>query len=264
MNIIALSAFSDNYIWMLHHEQETIVIDPGIAAPVISALKQHNLQLCAILITHHHPDHIDGINQLRPYLNNNNNIFAPAKETIPQPFTPLNTSSTLKLLGLNIQILDIPGHTSGHIAYYLPAQNSACGTPFEATLFPGDTLFSAGCGRLFEGTPKQMLASLDLLAALPPQTRVYSAHEYTLSNLRFAQTVEPDNPAIKNHITQCQALRALNQPTLPSTIAQELKINPFLRSRNASVIKSVQSKTSTAKDDISLFTALRSWKDNFK
>jgi hydroxyacylglutathione hydrolase len=266
MKIIALPAFSDNYIWMLHNEQEALVIDPGMAAPVIDALKHLHLELTAILVTHHHSDHTGGIDELRPYLkgHNKNNIFGPAKETIPQPFQPLSSSTSLKLLGLHIQILDVPGHTAGHIAYYIPSQTMADGTVFESSLFPGDTLFSAGCGRLFEGTPAQLLASLDQLAALPAQTNVYSAHEYTLSNLRFAQAVEPDNSAIQTYTAQCETRRARNQPTLPTTIAQELEINPFLRSRKETVIESIQSKNPTAKDEVTLFATLRSWKDNFK
>ncbi|MGL4667001.1 MAG: hydroxyacylglutathione hydrolase [Saezia sp.] len=266
MTIIALPAFSDNYIWMLHNGQEAIVIDPGIAAPVIHALNQHQLELAAILITHHHADHTGGIQELRPYLKgaNSKNIFYPAKENIPGAFHPLSSTTPLHLLGLDIQVLDVPGHTAGHIAYYIPSHTLAEGEVFESSLFCGDTLFSGGCGRLFEGTAAQMLASLDQLAALPPDTKVYSAHEYTLSNLRFAMAVEPDNAAIKNYTVQCEAKRAQNSPTLPSTIKQELEINPFLRSRKPSVIKSVQFATPTAKDDISIFAALRSWKDNFK
>lgn len=266
MKIITIPAFSDNYIWMLHNGQEAIVVDPGEAAQVINTLKQYKLQLAAILVTHHHSDHTAGVDELRAFLKNTcqNPVFGPAKENIPAPFQPLNASSTLNLLGLDIQVLDVPGHTAGHIAYYIPAQTTANGQTIEATLFPGDTLFSGGCGRLFEGTPAQMLASLDSLAALPASTKVYSAHEYTLSNLRFAAAVEPDNMDIKTYAAQCEQERAKNEPTLPSTIEQELKINPFLRSRKSSVIKSVQFITPDAKDEVDVFAALRSWKDNFK
>lgn len=262
--MFALPTFSDNYIWMLHNEQEAIVVDPGVATPVIDVLRHYHLQLTAILITHHHADHTGGTEELRPYLKDPHAVFGPAKEEIPQPYQPMDASSALNLLGLNIQVLDVPGHTAGHIAFYIPEQQLKDKSTFDAIVFTGDTLFSGGCGRLFEGTAQQMFTSLEQLAALPASTKIYCAHEYTLSNLRFALAVTPKDTALQVYITQCETLRAQNKPTIPSTIERELQINPFLRSHNPTIIKSVQFIEPNAKDPVEIFAALRRWKDNFK
>jgi hydroxyacylglutathione hydrolase len=183
MKLIALPAFSDNYLWLWQQDQQAVVVDPGDAAPVLQALRAHGLTLAAILVTHHHADHVGGVQTLRDATGAE--VWGPAREDIPGPFTPVMAGDTLHLLGQRVQVLDVPGHTRGHVAYVLPD------APEAPVLFSGDTLFSGGCGRIFEGTPAQMLASLDSLAALPPDTRVCCAHEYTLSNVRFALDVEP-------------------------------------------------------------------------
>ncbi|MEG2631242.1 MAG: hydroxyacylglutathione hydrolase, partial [Comamonas sp.] len=210
MNLLPLPAFSDNYIWMLHDGRQALVIDPGEAAPVFAALERHALQLQSILITHHHPDHVGGVAALRAATGAQ--VWGPARETLPEPVTRVQGGDQVDVLGGPWQVIDVPGHTAGHIAFY---SASAMAQP---VLFCGDTLFSGGCGRLFEGTPAQMQHSLDALAALPDATQVCCAHEYTLSNLRFALAVEPNNAALLHHMEHCEALRAQGRPTLPSSM----------------------------------------------
>ncbi len=231
------------------------MVDPGDAAPVLAALQSLGLRLTAILVTHHHPDHTGGVAALRDATGAK--VAGPARERIPEPSQPLHGGDTLSALDHDWQVIDVPGHTAGHIAYYCPDFD---GTP---VLFCGDTLFSGGCGRLFEGTPAQMLASLDTLAGLPDATRICCAHEYTLSNLRFARVVEPDNQALAHYEQHCQALRERGQPTLPALLATERQINPFLRSREPSVRRAVQNWRATAPDDAAIFGALRDWKNTF-
>lgn len=255
MTLIPLPAFDDNYIWMLHDGRQALVVDPGDEQPVLQALQAHGLQLKAILVTHHHIDHVGGVDELRAATGAT--VYGPAGEAMPEPLQRFSDGDTLELLGLRFAVLDVPGHTAGHIAWY----TADCdGQPL---LFCGDTLFSGGCGRLFEGTPAQMLASLDKLAALPGNTRVCCAHEYTLSNLRFARAVEPDNTALQQYTRHCEAQRARQLPTLPSTIALERDVNPFLRSRQPAVARAVQAR-STARDEVGVFAALREWKNEFR
>jgi hydroxyacylglutathione hydrolase len=256
MYLIPIPAFADNYLWLLHDGQRALVVDPGDAGPVQQALKQHALKLTSILVTHHHADHTGGVDALREATGAS--VYGPAAERIPKPFTPLQDNDTVNVLGLEFQVMDVPGHTAGHIAFYAPDVN---GKPL---LFCGDTLFSGGCGRLFEGTPAQMLASLDKLAALPGDTQVCCTHEYTLSNLRFALAVEPDNTDLQTYQAHCARLREARQPTLPTSIAQELSINPFLRTRQTPVIAAAHRFDPTVDDDISVFTAIRQWKNQFK
>lgn len=256
MYLIPIPAFADNYLWLLHDGQRALVVDPGDAEPVLQALKQHALQLTSILVTHHHVDHTGGIDALREATGAT--VYGPATERIPEPFIPLRDSDTVNVLDLNFQVLDVPGHTAGHIAFY--ARNMD-GKPL---LFCGDTLFSGGCGRLFEGTSAQMRASLDKLAALPGDTRVCCTHEYTLSNLRFALAVEPDNTDLVTYQAHCTRLREAGRPTLPTSIAQELSINPFLRTLQATVIAAARRIDPAARDDISVFTAIRQWKNQFQ
>lgn len=256
MNLIPLPAFDDNYLWLLHDGHQALVVDPGDAAVVEAALRQHGLSLRAILVTHHHRDHTGGVARL--HQTTGATVYGPAREAIPQPFEPLNGGQHLPLLGIDWQVIDVPGHTAGHIAYFAP---EVAGQPL---LFCGDTLFSGGCGRIFEGTPAQMLASLDTLAALPPDTRVCAAHEYTLSNLRFAMAVEPGNNALAEHIRHCEELRAQGLPTLPTTLATERAINPFLRSREPAITRAVQAHAPEAADAVAVFAALREWKNNFR
>ncbi|MBS0301913.1 MAG: hydroxyacylglutathione hydrolase [Proteobacteria bacterium] len=256
MNLIALPAFEDNYLWLLHDGQRALVVDPGDAAPVQEALGRLGLRLHGILVTHHHGDHTGGVAALREATGAS--VYGPARERIPEPFEPLRGGQGVTVLGVDWQVIDVPGHTAGHIAYFAAAVD---GVPL---LFCGDTLFSGGCGRIFEGTPAQMLASLGALAALPPATRVCCAHEYTLSNLRFAQAVEPGNAELIGYTRRCQALREQNRPTLPSTIGTERAINPFLRSRQPAIAKAVRAHAPSANDEVAVFAALREWKNTFR
>jgi hydroxyacylglutathione hydrolase len=265
MKLVPLPAFADNYIWMLQDGHDAIVVDPGDAAPVFDALARGNLQLAAILVTHHHADHTGGVAALRDATGAP--VFGPARETIPEPVTRLVQGDHAEVMGLRFEVIEVPGHTAGHIAYFLPADaaNTAAGAP-APLVFCGDTLFSGGCGRLFEGTPAQMLASLDALAALPGETRVCCAHEYTLANLRFAHAVEPGNAALARYTAQCEALRERGEPTLPSQLATERQINPFLRSREAAVLQAVRAHAglSPHSGEAEVFAALRQWKNDFR
>ena len=255
MKLIPLPAFDDNYIWLLHDGRQALVVDPGDAQPVLEALRHHNLQLDAILVTHHHHDHTGGVDALRQATGAK--VFGPAREVMPEPLTRLNGGDTVQALGLTFQVIVVPGHTAGHIAYYCAEMEGA------PLLFCGDTLFSGGCGRLFEGTPAQMLASLDTLAALPDDTRVCCTHEYTLSNLKFANAVDPTNTALIEYTARARALRDQQRPTLPSSLLLERQINPFLRSRLPALIESAQGFDANATDEVGIFAALRMWKNKF-
>ncbi len=260
MNLIALPAFADNYIWMLHDGAQAVVVDPGDEAPVRAALDAHGLTLAGILVTHHHPDHVAGIDALRPLLHGP--VYGPAREKIPGPFTPLQDGAAVEVLGLRFKVLDVPGHTAGHIAYL--QQGDATPGLAAPILFCGDTLFSAGCGRLFEGTPAQMFDSLQRLAALPAQTQVCCTHEYTLSNLRFAAAVEPGNADRAAYEQRCRERRVADQPTLPSSIGLERQINPFLRCAAPEVAAAAQSQGAIGNEPVAVFTALREWKNRFR
>lgn len=256
MYLIPIPAFSDNYLWLLHDGRRAAIVDPGDALPVQRVLQENGLQLESILVTHHHPDHTGGVDALREATGAR--VFGPARERIPEPFERLKDGDTVRVLGLDFQVIDVPGHTAGHIAFFCPDLD---GHPL---LFCGDTLFSGGCGRLFEGTPAQMLGSLDRLAALPGDTRVCCTHEYTMSNLRFALAIEPDNGELIGYHGRCAGLRDRGQPTLPTSIAQELLINPFLRTRQATVIAAARRFDPSAHDDNTVFAAIRQWKNQFK
>ena len=256
MYLIPVSAFADNYLWLLHDGKRALVVDPGDAEPILQALQASRLQLESILVTHHHADHTAGVNALREATGAT--VYGPATERIPAPFQPLREGDRVAALGLDFQVLDVPGHTAGHIAFYTSDMDG------QPLLFCGDTLFSGGCGRLFEGTPAQMLASLDKLAALPGATRVCCAHEYTLANLHFALAVEPDNATLAAYEKHCRQLREQGKPTLPSSIGQEVLINPFLRTRQATVMAAVHHFDASTTDDTSVFAALRHWKNQFK
>ncbi|AKJ28946.1 hydroxyacylglutathione hydrolase [Caldimonas brevitalea] len=256
MELVALPAFADNYIWMLHDGREALVVDPGQAAPVIEALQARGLQLTGILVTHHHADHVGGLQALRPLLHGP--VFGPAGETIPGAIRALKQGDRAVWREVGFDVIDVPGHTAGHIAYWTDGLGN------EPVLFCGDTLFSAGCGRLFEGTPAQMYDSLGRLAALPGGTRVCCAHEYTLSNLRFAAAVEPDNRDIAEHLAHCRRLRDAGQPTLPSTLGLELQINPFLRCDQPAVVAAARAYGATSDDGVAVLAALRLWKNEFR
>lgn len=235
---------------------EAWCVDPGEPFGVMDYLDHHGVRLTGILLTHHHFDHTGGVEQLRQLTGAK--AYGPKEEPLPQPVSRLGEGDELDVLGVKFSVLTVPGHTSGHIAYY--AQDFG-GTPL---LFCGDTLFSAGCGRLFEGTAAQMLASLDRLASLPPETLVCCAHEYTMGNLRFAQAVEPHNSDVAARLERCEALVAAGEPTLPTTIGRELKINPFLRTRTQSVIDAVSRRGIEGRDEIAVFAQLRAWKNDFR
>jgi hydroxyacylglutathione hydrolase len=257
MNLLPLPAFSDNYIWLLHNGKQAVVVDPGDAAPVQAALQTHGLQLQAILVTHHHADHVGGVNALREATGAL--VYGPAFEVLPEPVIRVDADTTLELLGLHWKVLDVPGHTAGHIAWFCEPHGQA------PVVFCGDTLFSGGCGRLFEGTPQQMHDSLQKLAQLEPHTRVACAHEYTLSNLKFACAVEPSNTTLLQYRAHCEALRQQQRPTLPSTLEQELAINPFLRCDVKEVVQSAQRFRPDLhpENPASVFAALREWKNAF-
>ncbi|SHO58566.1 hydroxyacylglutathione hydrolase [Vibrio quintilis] len=251
LNIKSIPAFRDNYIWLIQNqEQHCVVVDPGDAQVVLSYLQTHQLTLDAILITHHHADHTGGISDLIRHFPRLN-VVAPADEAIPSMTHPVRDAEQIEIFGHTFDILSLKGHTLGHIGYY-----------HQGILFCGDTLFSAGCGRVFEGSYEDMWLSLQKLMALPEETKVYCAHEYTAANLAFALAVEPENKDLQHYREQVNRLRANNQPTLPSTIGRELKINPFLRPSQPEVIKSVSDRTSNH-DPLSVFAALREWKNEF-
>ncbi len=253
MNIIPLPAFNDNYIWLLRAGTRAAVVDPGDATPVLDYLAAEGLSLDAILITHHHPDHTGGVSALLAQAPVP--VFGPAHERIAGIDHPVGEGDVVSLpgLGLEFAVLDLPGHTAGHVGYV-----------GGGALFCGDTLFAAGCGRLFEGTPAQMYASLAKLAALPGDTQVYCTHEYTLSNLAFAAAVEPANPAIAERIEACKAQRAADRPTVPFPLAGELLTNPFLRSHEAAVIRQAEAQVGRGlTTPVEVFAAIREWKNCF-
>ena len=256
MNLVALPALTDNYIWMLSVGQHALVVDPGQAKPVLAALRREQLQLDAILVTHHHGDHVQGIHELRELTGAQ--VFGPMGETIPAPYTRVRGRETLELLGHSFSVLDTPGHTAGGVSYYCdPIVRHA------PVLFCGDTLFSGGCGRIFDGTAADLHDALCRFARLPAYTRVCCAHEYTLANLEFARTVEPENPALQAYYERCKTRRDQQLPTLPSTIALELDINPFLRVDSPQVAAAIRSQNPLAQSDVELFAALREWKNRF-
>jgi len=256
MTLHPICAFNDNYIWVLHDQQRALAVDPGEADGLLPWLREHGLTLEAILVTHHHRDHTGGV--VRLHQATGARVVGPADEALPLPVEGVRGGQQLRVLGHPVEVLAVPGHTAGHVAFYLP---SVAGRP---VLFCGDTLFSGGCGRLFEGTPEQMLQSLDRLSSLPDDTRVCCAHEYTLSNLRFAQVVDPDNPALAAHVAHCQQLRERNQPTLPSSISLERQINPFLRcSQPALLAAALAHDPATPPTALGVFTTLRAWKNVF-
>jgi hydroxyacylglutathione hydrolase len=252
-SIVPVAAFQDNYIWVLHDGRSAAVVDPGDAAPVEAFLARHRLALCAILATHHHPDHVGGIARLVEQ--HRVPVFGPRAEPIPALTQAVGEGDTAAIaaLGVEFSVLEIPGHTRAHIAYYRPG-----------TLFCGDTLFACGCGRIFEGTPEQMYASLEKLAALPDDTQVYCAHEYTLANIRFARAVEPDNAALQAREARERARRADAQPTIPSALGAERATNPFLRCSEPAVMAAASARLGAAvSDPVRVFTAIREWKNRF-
>ena len=248
--ITPVRAFADNYIWVLQQGTGALAVDPGEAAPLIAFLEHGGLALQGILITHHHADHCGGLAELLQRWPQAR-VYGPA--TISGVNQPVAEGERIDWQGYQFEVLALPGHTLDHLAYYGHGQ-----------LFCGDTLFGAGCGRLFEGSPAQMLASLDSLAALPDSTRVCCTHEYTLSNLKFALAVEPGNADLQQYNAYCQQLRAEGMPTLPSNMALERQINPFLRSRTPAVIAAATAHDAAQARETGTFATLRQWKDDYR
>uniref|UniRef100_E1T534 Hydroxyacylglutathione hydrolase n=1 Tax=Burkholderia sp. (strain CCGE1003) TaxID=640512 RepID=E1T534_BURSG len=260
LEYVPVPAFEDNYIWVVSDGRHAVVVDPGEAAPVRAYLAKRGWRLSAILLTHHHQDHVGGVADL---LNGQAvPVYGPAGEAIEHVTQRLKNGDRVNIAepALEFSVLDVPGHTSGHIAYFQAAD--LAGTPH---VFCGDTLFACGCGRLFEGTPAQMLASLDSLAALPGATQVHCAHEYTLSNIRFALACEPGNAQLQAWRDKASDLRARNQPTLPTTIAHERAVNPFLRAGDPAVQATLQEALhEKVSDRLAAFTLMREWKNRFR
>ncbi len=250
VEISFIPAFKDNYIWLLRSGQRAVVVDPGDAHPVLARLEAEQLVLDAILITHHHADHQGGVAELVARCAPQ--VFAPEIESITGCTHPLRGGERIALLGQAVQVMAVPGHTLGHLAYYFPD-----------ALFCGDTLFGAGCGRLFEGTPAQMSASLDSIAALPDTTRIYCAHEYTEANLRFAVAVEPQNKALQQRVAAVGALRQEGLSSVPSTLADEKATNPFLRCTEKAVVEAGLRHAAVDRSKAAIFAAIRSWRNTF-
>jgi len=251
LEIVPVKAFKDNYIWTLRDDKRAAVVDPGDARPVIEYLTREKLELIAILATHHHADHVGGIAELLG--RGRVPVYGPRGEPIETLTRAVGEGDTVTIpeLGLSFAVLDIPGHTRAHIAYY----GADC-------LFCGDTLFACGCGRVFEGTPEQMYASLEKLRALPDSTRVYCGHEYTLANIGFARSVEPGNGALGAREARDRKLRAAGKPTLPTTLGEEKATNPFLRCLEPAVVESANKYLGArAADPVRVFAAIRDWKN---
>jgi len=251
VEIVPLAAFLDNYIWTLRQGKHAAVVDPGEARPVKEYLAREGLSLVAILATHHHADHVGGIAELVAM--KAVPVFGPRGEPIPALTHPVGQDDRVAIpeLAAAFSVIDIPGHTRAHVAYY-----------GLGSLFCGDTLFACGCGRVFEGTAEQMLASLSKLAALPDETKVYCGHEYTLANIRFARAVDPDNAVLAAREERAQRLRGDGLPTLPSTLGEERATNPFLRCREPAVVESANKYLGARiGDPVSVFAAIREWKN---
>ncbi|MBU2870838.1 hydroxyacylglutathione hydrolase [Colwellia sp. E2M01] len=267
-----INAFNDNYIWVISHQNtnEIAIVDPGDADVCIAYLQKNNSVLSSILITHHHNDHIGGIAKLLAYAKDNAwpvTVYGPANDGIKQLDITLKENDIVTLASINCQfrVIDLPGHTHGHIAYFNESIVDG-GRKSQPILFCGDTLFSGGCGRVFEGTPKQMHHSLTKLAQLPSNTLVYCAHEYTQANLTFALAVDPENNELQTYVEAVKNKRQQHQATIPSNIALELTINPFLRCNTQTIKNAAQKFTNnhtSVQSEVDVFTVIRAWKDNF-
>lgn len=258
LSVLTVPAFKDNYLWLIHDGVHAAAVDPGDGAPILAALAEHGLTLTAILLTHHHADHIGGVPTLLARFPVP--VFGPRNDRIDTVSVPLAEGDRVAVPGLALEfdVLDVPGHTLGHIAYVRR-------TPGAHWLFCGDTLFAGGCGRLFEGTPEQMAGSLAKLAALPEDTQVYCAHEYTLSNLRFAEAVDGGNEALRLRMRDAAAKREAGMPTVPSTVGLERATNPFLRYREPAIARALADagRLQDGAAPVRVFAALREWKNVF-
>jgi hydroxyacylglutathione hydrolase len=251
LDIKSIPAFNDNYIWLIeNNQQHCALVDPGDARPVLEYIREHQLTLDSILITHHHADHTGGIAELKREFPNVS-IIGPKNDPVMNLTHSVDEGDHVVLFGHEFQVLNLAGHTNGHIGYL-----------FEKQLFCGDVLFSGGCGRVFEGTYQQMFEALNKLAALDDETLVYCAHEYTTSNISFAMAVDPENKDLHQYRDEVNRLRANNQSTIPTTIGREKRINPFLRTTEPEVMKSVANFTQQ-RDSLGIFAALRDWKNEF-
>ncbi len=254
-----IPAFTDNYIWAANQadSRRVCVVDPGDAQPVIEYLESNDLQLSDILITHHHPDHTGGIAELTSRYSCR--VVGPSSSGIQGITEFASAGDSVTLFGQSFSVIEVPGHTLDHIAYYCKDKSQV-----DPILFCGDTLFAAGCGRLFEGTPEMMHESLGKLAALPASTKVYCTHEYTMANLQFAIAADPENEALIERIDLEKTKRTAKQPTLPSSIELELATNPFLRCKEPKLQASAQIQSGrVASNEVEVFAALRAWKDSF-
>ena len=251
LTISPINAFSDNYIWLITRENQGFVVDPGEPVPVLSALEARGIELAGILVTHHHFDHTGAVDALKA--KTRCEVWGPPNSPAGPYEHIVAEGDTVSVLGTDFDVLNVPGHTLDHIAYYSPTQQA---------LFCGDTLFVGGCGRVFEGTPPQMRASLEKLSRLPGDTSIFCAHEYTLANLRFARLVEPENAELRDFLATCEQKREQNEPTVPSTISVELSCNPFLRWGSPDIRKTLEA-TGRLVDDSpdGIFTAVREWKN---
>jgi len=255
-NVMPIPAFNDNYIWALTvpGSDKVAVVDPGDAEAVSRFLNENNLQLTTILITHHHHDHTGGVAQL--CAEHSVTVYGPANSPFEGITHKLRDGEQINLMGLTLNIREVPGHTLDHISYYLAGD--------EPQLFCGDTLFLAGCGRLFEGSAEQMHRAMEYFKHLPDSTQVYCTHEYSLANLAFAAAVEPTNNHIKEAIQHCTQLRQSGQPTLPTDIATEKQINPFLRYSEAPIRQSAeQFAGKPLTSEVAIFAMIREWKNQF-
>lgn len=254
VTVTPIKAFTDNYIWCLDNGNDAVVVDPGDAEPVLAYLKSQHLNLAAILITHHHKDHTGGLARLTSEFSEIP-VIGPRGSHIRGITKSVTQGDTVHLpvIDCHFTVIETPGHTLDHIAFY-----------GHGALFCGDTLFAAGCGRLFEGSPEQMLHSLNKLKRLPADTKIYCTHEYTLANIKFARAVEPDNDALSDYARWAESVREEGEPTLPSDMETQLAVNPFLRCKAPAVVQAANKRSQySLEGEVAVFATIRQWKDEF-
>ena len=252
LTIEPIKAYQDNYIWLVSTNEGSIVVDPGEADNILNLMDNNKINLKGVLITHHHFDHTNGLSDLL----NKKNLEVYGPKNIDGVNNFVRNDYKFSLIGIDFEVVEIPGHTLDHIAFYSNYNH-------EPILFCGDTLFAGGCGRVFEGTYKQMFLALKKLSEYPRETKIFCGHEYTLSNLKFALEVDRNNEELKQEFIKVSDLISSNKPSLPTTLEKELKINPFLRCDNIEIKSKITKKFNTADDELEVFSALREWKDNF-